>query len=154
MFRKTLCSIIIVFMFINTLVYASDDFKDDKTDKIIKYISVDITKNENETITRGECITAIMKILGTDEKAAAGYSKAVYDQPVFSDLNYDDQNMGYIIIAKFSDVAVGIKMDKYDDIHSFESERDVTVKECLTFMLRCLGKRGSNQMWFKNGNFA
>ena len=95
-------------------------------------------ENDDSTISRGMCIMSLMKILGVDDTTADFYASADTCRQVFSDLEHDDPYCGYIIVAKSSGVAVGIQKDEYDDIHAFESERNVTVKECLAFMLRCL----------------
>lgn len=129
---------IILCMFTNIGVFASDDSTNDKMVNIIKDISLHIIENGNASIKRGDCITTIMRVTGVDLNAADRYANAVYDQPVFLDLKYDDPNLGYIIIAKFNGVATGIPRDEYDVIFDFKPEKSITVKECLTFMLRCL----------------
>ena len=117
---------------------ASEDFINEKMVNVIKAVAPYITENVNESIKRGDCIATIMKVIGVDQDTADRYANACYYQPVFSDLEYDNVNSGYIILAKFGGVAIGIQSNEYDTIHDFEPKNDVTLKECLAFMLRCL----------------
>lgn len=96
--------------------------------------------NGNDAIKRADCITTIMKLIGVDEDDA--YKQAWWVarfQSEFDDIGIDEYNAqkGYIIIAKLCHVAVGITHEKHI-IASFEPGRDITIKECLTAMLRCL----------------
>ena len=120
-------------LFLNLSVSASDSTEDN----IMKIIAPYVAENKNATITRGDCVATIMKLIGADKEISEEYANAFYDQPVFNDIG-DDVNAGYIILSKFSNVSVGVQRNEYDIIHDFFPKRNVTVKECLTFMLRCL----------------
>jgi len=93
--------------------------------------------SDESKVSRSECIMYIMKSLGVDEDSADIYKYSDYYIPVFADLG-NDVYEGYIIIAKFADVAAGISRYDGDTVRCFEPKRNVTVKECLTFMMRCL----------------
>ena len=83
--------------------------------------------NEN-TVKRIDCICAIMRSIGTNDKQAeicVFYTDYYY--PVFNDIQ-NEIKTGYIIIANSADIAFGVK-DK-----QFEPDRDTTVKECLAFI--------------------
>lgn len=108
---------------------------------VIKTIAPYAVQNENDKISRGDCITAIMKLVGVDKEIADEYGNSYYYEPVFDDVyGHGPENDGYIFIAKFSDVATGVGRN------DFEPDRDVTVQECLAFMLRCL-KGPENVTW-------
>ena len=125
-------------MSVNIEAFASPDSANDKMINIIREISSHIHENEDLSIKRGDCIATIMRVIGVDTNTANRYANAAYDQPVFLDLKRDDPNLGYIIIAKFNGVAIGMQRSNHDVIFDFKPEKSITVKECLTFMLRCL----------------
>jgi len=93
--------------------------------------------SDESKVSRRECIMSIMQSLEVDEDSADIYKYSDYYIPVFADLG-NDVYEGYIIIAKFADVAAGISRYDGDTVRCFEPKRNVTVKECLTFMMRCL----------------
>lgn len=124
-------------MFTSIEVFASPDSANDKMINIIRELSSHITENEDSSIKRGDCIATIMRVIGVDTNTANRYANAVYDQPVFLDIGIDDINDGYIIIAKFADVATGVDIYQFG-ANNFAPHKNVTVKECLAFMLRCL----------------
>lgn len=102
--------------------------------------------DENAQMSRGNCVTAIMKLIGVDKESANMYANLDYDKPMFYDMKYNNANTGYIILAKFSGVAQGVQTSGSNNIHNFETDRNVTVKECLAFILRCL-KDPSTVKW-------
>lgn len=135
MLKKIFIMTILFSMLTNLISFASNDFEKEKIDDVIKEITPYIT-NDDEFISRSNCISTIMKIVGVDEYSNYRYANAGYDEPVFADIDYAPNN-GYIILAKFSDVAIGVSKNG-ERINYFEPDRNVTVKECLTYMLRCL----------------
>ena len=108
----------------------------------------------DHTISRRDCIAAIMKIVGVDpETEYINRQFTVFDS-MFSDIYfgfmgeshkhplghfYDIPGNGYIIEA-YGSVAMGHKHG------GFKPDKNVTVRECLTFMLRCLKER-SDVSW-------
>ena len=109
------------------------------------YTYAETNKNEEKKVTRGECIMHIMKILGVDDDSASLYADIDYVRPVFADLIYNETHTGYIIIANLNHVAIGVNRGN-SDINYFEANRNVTVKECIAFVLRCLTEP-SNVKW-------
>lgn len=143
---KRICLFIILLNLITYFdVSASDSTKYDEYNNVIVSIAPYISNIDNQKITRGNCIATIMKLIGVNKEAADKFANANYNNPVFYDIGDDDLNAGYIILAKFSDVAVGVNIDRRN-IGYFEPKRNVTVKECLTFMLRCL-KDSDSVVW-------
>lgn len=125
-------------LFINLGVYASDYSVNQQIDDAIEDVTSYIT-DDNAAISRSDCVTTIMKIIGLDKDTADRYGRAGYDQPVFLDVGIAETgaNTGYIYMAKFTGIAIGVSSnDRY--ITNFEPHRNVTIKECLTYMLRCL----------------
>lgn len=108
-----------------------------------------INIDENNPVSRGECIMHIMQIIGVDPVSAGTYANADFVKPIFADLKDDDPYSGYIIIAKLKFIATGVSNIRDNDVNNFESNRNVTVKECLTFVLRCL-KQPSEVNWDNN----
>lgn len=132
--KLILAAAVILALMMGCLITASATAED--SNNVIESIAPYIDGNIN--VNRGDCIATIMKLIGVDEETAERYANMLYHEPVFDDLELNDINNGYIILAKFSKVAQGAQLNKYNRIYSFEADRDVTVKECLTFMLRCL----------------
>lgn len=142
--KKMIFAFMVLFgILVNTVSYASETFVENQMNVAIKYIAPYVIENGIEPVTRGDCIATIMKMLGVNIETANHYANAVYDQPVYSDLEIFDEKTGYIIISKFCNVSCGVQRSEYDTIGDFQSERIISVKECLTFMLRCLKKSDS-----------
>ena len=136
MWKRVLITMIIISLYTNFEIMASNN-TDSNQYNIIKSIAPYILNGENIEVNRRDCISVLMKLIGVDKLTADMYAGIDYDQPVFKDISGSVENDGYIIIAKFNDVAKGIENNS-NIINSFEPDRYVTVKECLTFMLRCL----------------
>lgn len=135
MWREIIIIMISFTLFSNLVISASAHSEYNSCNSIIKSIASDVA--EDEKVSRGNCVTSVMKLIGVDRNTARKYADMDFDQPVFYDMCDDDLNAGYIILAKFAGVAVGVNID-IRNIGNFESDRDVTIKECLAFMLRCL----------------
>lgn len=100
----------------------------------------------DDGISRLECIAAIMKVVGVDESTAFIAANADYMVPVFEDVDSYDSNtglgnveVGYVYVARRVNVVIGVYNPYFDyGVRRFEPERNITVKETLTAMLRCL----------------
>ena len=136
MWKKVVFFLILISLYINLNVEALNIcYEDGQYDKIIKIIAPYI-ENEDNIISRGDCVATIMKLIGVDADTALEYADSDYYMPVFLDIGYDIMS-GYIIIAKYCNVAAGVDFYR-DGVNNFMPDREVTVKEALTFMLRCL----------------
>ena len=134
MLKRIIIIMISLAIFSNLVVSASDRAEDNPCNNIIRSIAP--YADENTNISRENCIASVMQLVGIDKNTAAICADMDFDQPVFYDID-NDLNAGYIILAKFSGVATGVNLDTRN-IGNFEPNRDVTTKECLAFMLRCL----------------
>ena len=133
MLRRILVIMISFALFSSFNAAVSNAAEEEQYYDVIKTIAPYAVQNENDKISRGDCITAIMKLVGVDKEIADEYGDSYYYEPVFDDVyGHGPENDGYIFIAKYSDVATGVGRNY------FEPDRDVIVQECLTFMLRCL----------------
>lgn len=95
--------------------------------------------NFDDGISRLECIIAIMKVVGVDECTTIKDSNADRMVPVFADLYENDYGFGYVYQAKMNSIVYGIDgKAPYYQSNSFAPERNITVQETLTAMLRCL----------------
>lgn len=145
---KRILIIMISFAFFSSLkVTVSKATEEDQYSDIIKSIAPCTINDENGKISREDCISTIMKLIGVDKETADTYGNAFYDQPVFEDVGGGAENDGYIFIAKFSSVAIGVN-DTLNGVNKFEPNRSVTMQECLAFMLRCL--KDSNSVVWEN----
>lgn len=138
---KKIISIILFVLLINIPVLASESAEEN----IIKSIAPFIDTDNCTKISRGDCIATVMQLIGVDKEISEIYADLDFNQSVFYDIDDDRLNAGYIILAKYSGVAVGVNTDTYD-IGNFEPNREVTIKECLAFMLRCL-KKNTEVKW-------
>ena len=134
--RKIFVALIILNLITCFAVSASENTESYACDDAISSIAPYLFDGDSREITRGDGISAIMRLIGVDEKTAGEYARACYDQPVFFDQGVSDAD-GYIIIAKYADVALGVD-DYLNGTNNFAPNRNITVKECLAFMLRCL----------------
>lgn len=94
---------------------------------------------KTETVNRGECIKAVLSIIGVDEQSAQYYKEisSSFIRKPFSDIDSDNYT-GYIVIAEFFNIAEGYEVLNGSTTNAFRAYNDATVKELLTFMLRCL----------------
>ncbi len=134
--KKICVALIILNLIACFAVSASENTENDACNDAILSIAPYLFDGAGQEITRGDGISAIMRLIGVDGKTAGEYARSCYDQPVFFDQGASDAD-GYIIIAKFAEVALGVD-DYCSGINNFAPNRNMTVKECLAFMLRCL----------------
>lgn len=140
MLKKATVFIILLLVFVNFDCAACEN-----QDDVINLIAPYTVNDESGKVSRGDCAAAVMKLVGVDSDAAYISRTAFYYQPVFDDVDSSNENAGYIFIAKYSDVAVGTNC-VLNDAGNFTPYRCVTIRECLTFMLRCL-KDPENVVW-------
>ncbi len=135
--RKKIMAVIISAVLItqNLSVCAAYNAED-----VTAYAAPYVVEGVNETISRGDCLASIMKLIGLRQETADRYFDVDFYKPVFAD-EYDDPNYlynyGYLLYAQSYGVATGVYAEALH-AYKFEPKRDVTIKECLTFMLRCL----------------
>jgi len=136
--KKIILLIILIVCFVLKCIYVFGHETSDGRDDFVSTITSHIEPNETKSISRGDCIAAILKSIGMEQDAADLLNYyTYYDQPVFLD-EYDDiKNRGYIIQAIEADIVVGVKND-LDGRCYFAPNKNTTIKECLTFMLRCV----------------
>ena len=146
MCKRIFAGILIFVTLANLGVTAANKLENEEYNKSIEVICPYTIDDENSIISRGDCVASIMKIVGVDQKTANKYRYAFYNQPEFEDVDSSDENAGYIILAKYGDVTIGVDKKGIDGINNFSPQRPVTTKECLTFMLRCL-KEPIEVMW-------
>jgi len=138
MFKK-IFTLVLVFMMTVTDVKAltADYSKEENVGTILTAI-VSYSNNASSLVTRSECIEMIMTVTGVSEQAAIDLATADYDAPIFSDVPRHDHVLdGYIVEAYFAGVALGVGA-KNAPPDTFDPDRNATIRECLTFMLRCL----------------
>ena len=66
-------------------VSANQDTYTCENEKVLKQLLPNLFQEQNSTISRGDCVTSLMKILGVDNTTAARYADADYYAPVFLD---------------------------------------------------------------------
>lgn len=136
------------------LLYVSVNFvtitahcKEDQYYEIVKTIAPYAVDEEDKTISREACLVSIMKAIGVDKESIEMMVQIDPVVPWFSDTtdfnNYE--NLGYIYLARRNFVTLGVDYNwSYKDKeyllinNNFAPKRQVTIKETLTFMLRCL----------------
>lgn len=102
----------------------------------------DAGKLEYESISRLDCLIAIMRVIGFDDRAAYNYSTlSTYDELPYFDVKIGDISGGYVIAADYGyNITNGVAHGY------FAPYRSVTLKECLAFMLRCV-EDSENVLW-------
>jgi len=120
---------VLIIMFTN-ICFASE--KKGRNMNAFEYLSRSMEEHSNDSITRSDCVSCIMRLIGmSEEDAYDAVYNTCYDEPIFDEFGRGI-NDGYIVEAYGADIAKGV--NEYE----FAPERAVTLKECLTFMLRCL----------------
>lgn len=130
----------IICIFVLFLLFCSQQgqVSADNTNKNDHALSIIVSFELNQTVSRKQCVSSIMKMLGMSEKSAkAAVFEYCYYQNPFEDLSWNDTDEGYVIAAK-DFITAGVGTSDQGSGKNFEPERAVTVKECLAFMLRCL----------------
>lgn len=138
MFKRFLIAVFVAVMLFQVSVAAFQEPASAENEALIQKLIPELFEGDGLTVSRGVCIMSLMRVLGVDRAAADYYANANYVLPVFLDIDFEDVNAGYIIVSKFGGVSVGEPKNKTNPITNFCSERNVTVRECLAFMLRCL----------------
>lgn len=136
--RKFLSVILLLSMLITVSVCAEESDADTITyDDVFNVITKHI--DEGEYVSRGECIISIMKLVGLIEEIAEDQYGTTFYAPPFADYeDVDDYVYGYAISARQCGILKGYSKGNSYRVTYIMSEKDVTIKECLTFMLRCL----------------
>ena len=132
--KKIIALFLAILVSVSTIASASDG----KYENALNYVFGDSQKLDYENISRLDCIVAIMRIIGFNERCAYKYSDlSTYDEPPYNDVG--GSGYGYVIGGDYGyNVTNGVAHG------CFAPYRSVTVKECLAFMLRCLEE---NVIW-------
>ena len=110
----------------------------EKYEDALDYLLGNSQKLDYENITRLDCLVAIMRIIGFNERCAYTYTDlSMYDEPPYYDVG--GSGYGYVIGGTYEYGITNGVAQRY-----FAPYRSVTVKECLAFMLRCLEE---NVLW-------
>ncbi len=135
--RRMIALSVLIVSLLNTyvLAYANEADKENEISQVISDINSYISVNDDGTLTRANCITGIMQAIGLDKNDADISANAAYFIPVFSDRVYDEKCKGYIIEAVLAGIMKGVTDSSSPLVLS---EEKATLKECITFMLRCL----------------
>lgn len=121
---------------LSTVSAVSEENYEDALD----YIFADSQKLDYEHITRLDCFVAIMRIIGFNERTAYTYTHLTsYDENPYLDVG--GSGYGYVIAGDFPYNITNGVAHRY-----FAPYRNVTIKECLAFMLRCL-EDDKNVLW-------
>ena len=140
-FRKILSFFCMCLIFTGT---ASAERKPDNYTETINSVAPYTVNGEENSISRGDCVASVMKIVGVDKETEKMYNSVYFDAPIFMDVTGHRSciNDGYIIPAKYAKVAIGVqRYDVFGNPYSvilFEPHQNVTIKEALAFILRCL----------------
>ena len=127
---KSIVALLVVVIMLPSFCFAVDT---DRYMNAFEYLTKD-TEADGEFVTRGECVSVILRIVGMTRKDAydAVYNTA-YDEPPFFEYECN-LTSGYIACAYSCGVTNGASG------RVFAPDRSVTLKECLTFILRCLSE--------------
>lgn len=108
----------------------------------IEFVAPYINDGDKNEVSRGNCIASIMKLIGVGEFTAfAQMYLTYYYAPLFGDVFVENisENDGYILAAANAGIASGYPGGGKNPYYFiFKPDQSVTIKECLTFMLRCL----------------
>ncbi len=139
-----------LFLLLSTTTLANN-FGDSSMQEVITNNLIEKEGFENsDTVTRFECVNAIIKAIGATEETALSAAMLLYgcltgpkenafldgdDIVPFDYAKYADKEMGYIKLAFYNELAKGeiIQNRRY-----FYFDRPVTLKETSAFMMRCL----------------
>ncbi|NLM50538.1 MAG: hypothetical protein GX196_06265 [Clostridiaceae bacterium] len=150
---KKTCLLLLLVLFINIPVSSIANSNETvNTELFYKYKLIDMEGFENnDTVTRYECLVTIMKAIGVTEDIAIGGSgilascfgepseRAFFDGdgigPGVDFVKYSYKITGYIDLAFYYYIAEG---EFIGNRRYFYFDRPVTAKEAAAFMVRCL----------------
>ena len=112
MLKKVLTIILTAVLLLQMNVYAAQETYTSENEKRLENVMQFLIENENLTISRGDCIAVLLKVIGVDEKLVDIYANADFCMKVFGDIGDDDANAGYIIMSNFKGISTGIQVDK------------------------------------------
>ncbi len=118
-------------------VYASAQVNDSNIKNPNIYDILDENILNEESITRSNCISSIMKLIGVSEDDAYIFENSYFEYPIFSDVRDHEVGNGYMLVAGYANIAVG--EEKGDEFYFYPS-RNVSIEECIAFIVRCLDK--------------
>ena len=127
--RPLLCMLILNICAQNSLVMS---IHANQEDMLIQYGIYDKTQNSNVYVTRGEALVAILRLAGMTSEMARVAREAYYYGIIYKDVSEINPKSGYIY--------EGDVLSKGTDFQKFEPERNITLSETITFMVRCLNK--------------
>lgn len=153
----TIVKILVIIICLNSILYfnvsaSHIEYDEDIYEEIIYNAAPYIFDDETENIKRDECIASIVKMIGMNDDIAKSYTQAHFNPPPFSDIIGNEKNAGYIFAAYLPGIAKGDKRGYYENGEFFERGgpfrrfSDVTTKETLAFLLRCL-EVGDSLLW-------
>ena len=134
--RKIFCIIMVIHIVIFAYETASADIEPYKN-KLIEYGVIVQNTVDECTVSRGECIVSIMKLIGLNDIYAATYATNDFETLYLSDVRPTGKSEdGYILFANHYGIVYGL----YDEhnLVVFNKNNNVTLKECIAFMMRCL----------------
>ena len=131
--KKLLFIFLIAIIFNNNHTLASETNNDLLMFNIISNYSF-----EKDFVTREEAIRALMKILGVTPKMSKLSTDVKYFGPLFNDFAYFRPSDGYVSIAGHERIALG-------SYGKFYPSRNITLKETIAFIMRCLESNDDSQ---------
>ena len=151
--KKMIITIILIMCFlVNINVYADNSDVSVYKDELIRLNILDEDDFSNsDTITRGDCLIAIIRAIGITDNDISRFDGADFMPFV------DTASFSYFGYAYMAEIAYGEKCvvdyPTYRSTHMrtnwdyfFFPERAVTVKETLAFMVRCLEKERNESL--------
>ena len=156
---KRIVSIVIITAMLcgGCAVYADEnrEYREYYNKFLLRYAAPSIFENMSDNLSRGLCVSSIMRVIGVDEKSAFRVDDALYESFPYHDEDLMPPVSAYVRLSKrcistgYSNLPrsyVSLGIIDPDDTETAEYDyflpnKDVTIKECLTFMLRCIKKR-------------
>ena len=161
MLKRIVSIVIIAAMLCGGCAVYAEDVDKYYSELMLRYAAPTVFENMDCNLSRGTCVASLMRIVGVDEESAYLGDNRTSEPPTYYDVGTENANRGYIVLSK-GYISTGYTIDvEYRtltgdpsnpvDISTREEDyffpwQDVTLKECLTFMLRCL-KRKEDVKW-------
>lgn len=155
--KRLICLIIFILCLSNNVF--ANNIENNKEKILREFNIIDSFEDDKENVTRGECIIAIMKAIGVTEETNEMDINRLYNSPIFRDsfteMDKYKNEYGYIRLAGGKDIARGYYLT-HDKVCSgsgmyFLPDKDVTYKEMVLFIMRCLNDFYKEKTITKNG---
>lgn len=110
-----------------------------KVSTMIEYGIISKELAESESISRAECLTAVMRVTGVNDNFVSRNCKIQYEVPPLNDNDLDTAEMRwYVNVGALKGIALGKEYLADHIPRNFRPRENASVGDCLFFIMNCV----------------